>query len=418
MRALAYGFVIIGIVAVLACFSLFGSAEPLPPPPGEVFIDANGNGQFDAGEWNETGDMDGLQHAVDNATPGDTIYAYGYFFPKGTVVVDKPLTFVGGVPMAGNASYPYCYVRYNEIGFRIASDWVNISWFNLWCIGTDASGIHMENASNCTVSNNVVTDDPTDGIYLENSSNNVVKSNRLVNNGVGIYLTSSSNNNTITNNTIAGIDQTRYATELDLEHFDFRCVTLDAGIVVEDSEWNYIAANNISDVFVGIGAASFDGNFSHHVIAHNTLNGTLIGVLLFGEDNCVIQKNTVTGFHIDCDIREFRCDIENLTIPLSAGVVLVESGASTLLENTVTDTILGIGIAHICSYGSNQTVENNTVLDSIIGVLLVGEEHGTVARNVIGGYHLDVNITALRVKRANVTIPLSAGVIALACPSL
>ncbi|KAA0001142.1 MAG: hypothetical protein FE046_02625, partial [Thermoplasmata archaeon] len=60
----------------MLCTALLAMSVNAQGPSGFVFIDENGNGQFEAGEWNSTAYPGVIQDAVDNASSGDTIYVW------------------------------------------------------------------------------------------------------------------------------------------------------------------------------------------------------------------------------------------------------------------------------------------------------------------------------------------------------
>ncbi len=270
----------IGIVGTVALLGLLAMGVNAQGPWGFVFIDENGNGQFDAGEWNSTAHLGVIQDAVDAASPGDTIYVWdGHYYED--VIVNKTVTIIGNTTIDA-MSYSYgknTSLGYDEFGFWVEADNVNISGFHMWCAGGDASGIHLNNTQYCNISGNMISGDPSDGICIENSSHNMIYNNIISQNGEGIWLINGSNN-TISNNYIddnfIGIWMTNgsgYNT-INMNNISYNN---GYGIVYEPQPydystpcWNTITYNNISyNEMWGI----MMGNTSNETIMHNDFYG-------------------------------------------------------------------------------------------------------------------------------------------------
>ena len=149
-----------------------------------------------------------IQHAIDNATAGDTICVMDGTYNE-NVNVNKRLTIRsenGTANCIVNALNPDDHV------FEVTADYVNISGFTVEnATGSFGAGIYLKNVNHCNISDNNASNN-YNGIRLYSSSNNNITGNNAYNNTYnGISLFSFSSNNNITgnnayNNTWDGID--------------------------------------------------------------------------------------------------------------------------------------------------------------------------------------------------------------------
>jgi len=336
-KKLMVGIGIVGTIALLGLLAMNVNAQP----SGFVFIDENDNGQFDAGEWNSTS----IQDAVDNASNGDTIYVWdGHYYED--VIVNKTVTIIGNTTIDA-MSYSYgknTSLEYDEFGFWVEADNVNISGFYMWCMGYDQSGIHLNGTQYCNISGNMISGDPSDGICIENSSHNMIYNNIISQNGEGIWLINGSNN-TISNNQIdnnfIGIWMTNSSgyNTIEMNNVSYN----EYGIVYEPQPyyyttpcWNTISYNNISyndiwgimmgntsnetvlgncfywngmmmdgyDGFKGFGPPMFYGgavdfrNVNDSYIGYNTVVGPF-GFEIWNCTNVTVEHNDLFGMHGD-----------------------------------------------------------------------------------------------------------------------
>jgi len=153
----------------------------------------------DTGWWNASGEFNvsnaPIQHAIDNATVGNTIYVYNGSYTE-NVNVNKQLTLQG----EGMDVVNVIAASSDDHVFEVTADLVNISGFNVTgATGDNKAGIHLSSRQHCNISDNNASGNYY-GIYLVYSSNNMLTGNTASNNNNGIYLSSSSNN-TLANNT-------------------------------------------------------------------------------------------------------------------------------------------------------------------------------------------------------------------------
>jgi len=163
-------------------------------------------------------DCSTIQEAIDAASPGDTIYVYSGIYYE-NVIVNKAVSLIG-------ENRSFTIVDGSEAGnvFSITRDNVSIRGFTIKNSGFLNTGIHLDDANDCNITENDITDNYY-GFWLDSSSNNTITGNNIkennwegirlyyslnnsitgnnitANNGFGIYLYYSSNNS-ITGNSI------------------------------------------------------------------------------------------------------------------------------------------------------------------------------------------------------------------------
>lgn len=122
-----------------------------------------------------------IQAAVDDADPGNTIeVSAGTYYEN--VVINKSITLAGEdrntTIINGSGSGDVVY---------ISADWVNVTGFTVTGSGNGGGpyvfdgGIELNNAENCTITDNKAFDNRL-GIYLQHSKNNIIKDNDASNN--------------------------------------------------------------------------------------------------------------------------------------------------------------------------------------------------------------------------------------------
>ena len=153
------------------------------------------------GWWHDGGTFNAsntpIQHAINNATAGDTICVKDGTYNENVDVNVAHLTIHSE---NGKAD---CMVQAADLSdhvFDVTADYVNVSGFTITG-ATNVAGIyHGGLMSNCNFSYNEISGNH-DGIYLSHTANNTITNNNCSNNHRGIYL-HSANNNTIVNNIV------------------------------------------------------------------------------------------------------------------------------------------------------------------------------------------------------------------------
>lgn len=159
-------------------------------PHDEVWVDDDASP-----DWYDSQHVKTIQEGIDNASVGGTVYVWDGNYNE-DITVNKTVTIIGNttVDALNGIHQNRTNLSYDSHGFWIEADYVNISGFSLHCVGSDASGVHLNESDFCNISGNVIMYDGSDGICLENSSYNTIFNNILRYNYYGIYLFYSPNN--------------------------------------------------------------------------------------------------------------------------------------------------------------------------------------------------------------------------------
>ena len=254
------------------------------------------------GWWRDGGALNAsntpIQHAIDNATAGETICVKDGTYNE-NVNVGKQLTVRsenGTANCIVNASNP------NDHVFEVTVDYVNISGLTVQnATGGSKAGIYLGNnvdhcnisdnhalnnyygiklessSSDNTLTSNTANENHINGIYLRESSSNTLTSNTANENGDhGIHLWgSSSNNNTLTNNTANSNGE--------------------SGIHLDSSSNNNTLTNNTANENGGDGI-DLSPSCNSNTLTSNTANSnTRSGIYLRESSNNTLTNNTASN---------------------------------------------------------------------------------------------------------------------------
>ena len=361
-----------------------------------------------------------IQGAVDNATDGDTIIVKDGSFHE-NIKVDKPLTL-----RSENGS-KNCIIQaatYDD-AFHVTADYVNIYGF---IIEGGTYGIHLDNAKNCNIANNNISNNGNEGIHLEDSSNNIIMGNSISDNDYGIYLWRSSNNviignsisdnrggiflwfsssNNITGNTMTNDGVSIYGYELwhwnthtienntvngkPLYYFKDKVggkVPEDAGQVILANCTGMLVENlNIRNTDVGIKI----GFSSQNTIKNNNISNNGDGIYLYESSNNILANNTVSsnniyGIYLDDSSNNI---LANNIISLNGdnGIDLSDSGGNQISNNTISSNN-GDGI-NLWDSGGNQISNNIISLNGDNGIYLDQSNGNQIYNNTISSNNGD-----------------------------
>ena len=166
---------ILSVLPLIGVFPLPASARPLVQQ-GE---NAETLGQIGGGAYvtstviHVPDDYPTIQEAVDAASSGDTIIVRDGIYTE-NVQVRKSLTIKSENGAGATIVEPEISEFWSSI-FWIGADHVSLSGFMVQN-NTPGSGIQLYEASNCTISNNIVLNNRY-GIYLRWSNNNTIINN-------------------------------------------------------------------------------------------------------------------------------------------------------------------------------------------------------------------------------------------------
>jgi parallel beta-helix repeat protein len=332
------------VISILVMSSFYIAVTVLP---GRVKATTRFVGGINPGNYST------IQDAVNNSFPGDTIYVFsGTYYEN--VVVNKTLSLIGEdrktTIVNGSA----------DNAFYVNSDWVNITGLTISSGGTgwNDAGIHLFEAHNCSITENIfsfnnysginlIYSDDTDirgnnfssnknGIHLHHSEGNIVADNTFFSNSAQVVSLDVSDDNHIVNNTVSGGDW---------------------GVYLHNSRGNVVMGNNVSNTNRGIFFEKSDGN----TVTGNDLssNNYASVQLRLSDGNTVVNNQIWYGDY---------------------GIHLSESNINHVQNNTGSYNEDGIRIGA----SSGNTVANNSFsFAELHGILLSSSFNSTITNNAL-----------------------------------
>jgi len=258
------GIYVLVVGGAMLCTALLAMSVNAQGPSGFVFIDENGNGQFDAGEWNGTS----IQAAVDAANPGDTVYVWnGTYYEN--VEVNKTVSIIGN----GSQNCIVQAADSNKPAFYINADWVNISGFSITgasnsCgIGTHPRAVHgnfsENNIMNCECGIQIPY--PYFKICLlgtPGQADTVSLYNHLVGQGHQVALHSQTQSNVLSPSYYAGFDLVIFYGNGETNRAD--------NIIASGTPFISTSYYNTDDIFLGSGTATMHQSRSTFNVTDNS----------------------------------------------------------------------------------------------------------------------------------------------------
>ena len=309
-----------------------------------------------------------IQHAVDNATAGDTICVKDGTYTE-NVEVNKSLTIRSE---HGSASTTVQASNSNDHVFEVTADYVNIIGFTVTGAIDDRAGIYLSYTGHCNISENNASDNFC-GIWLSHSSNNSLSCNTAdSNNYYGIKLDDSSNYNLLTSNTASNND---YGILLDdSSNSSLSCNTANwnrnDGIgLYNSSDYNSLTSNTASNNDYGL---LLESHSSYNSLSNNTASNNDYGIGLYSSSNNNLTGNTA-NWNNDYGIYLFDlCNNNKLTSNTASnnnyGIYLDGSSNNIIYNNYFNNTNN--------AYDDRNNVWNTTK---------------TLGTNIIGGPYLGGN---------------------------
>jgi len=266
-----------------------GSSEdlyPLMEPPGSlpkaIYVDDdNTEGPWDGSQEHP---YQRVQDGVDNARSSDIVFIFNGHYIEPTIWIwYKQLSLIGEnkfetiiecLKRVGyvNNVVSICHSPRVKIAGLTLQKSGNITW------SCDESGIWFLNASNATITGNIIKD-CNYGIHMLHEHNNNISGNIFINNSErGIYIFKS-NNNSVYNNTF-------------IENND--------GIYIRDAFYNIIKRNKFS--YNKYGDIHLTNGASNNIVLENTFTGDRDGVYIQDASCNYIYHNNFLGN------RENACD--------------------------------------------------------------------------------------------------------------
>lgn len=352
------GLVIIGAF----CFLLLVFLAPVTSAGSSsntYYVSPPGSDANDGLSWGNA--FANIQHAVDVASPGDTIFVGDGTYAE-NVLVDKegltiqsengPAVTIVQTPNPDNHVFEVTANGVSIIGFTVrnATRYPNAGIFlsgsdncNISNNTADGNyrGIYLNSSSNNTIENNTCRKSHDYSIFINSSSNITIKNNTCENSGSrGIYLNSSSNN-TIENNI---------------------CENSGNGIVLNSSSNNTIKNNTCSNNGV-IGISLYDYS-DYNILDNNTCVNNSNGIVLYQASNNTLVNNTCVNNRFNSILlsQSPNSTLGNDTVENSQyGISLVGDSGNSILENNTIDSNSYYGIS---LSASNNTLRNNIFVNN------------------------------------------------------
>ena len=297
-----------------------------------------------------------IQEAINTASPGDIVCVHnGTYYEN--IVVNKTIMLIGEsrdtTVIDGKRAGTVIFVNSNNTiikrftiqnsGEKQDSEW--------------PSGIWLDNASNCTLLNNYITNN-TLGIMLYSSSSNLLKNNNMTANrynfGILGWDLSHFNQDADVSNTVDGKPIYYWVNRNGEE------VPSDAGYVALVNSTNVMVKNlNLKKNYESVLLA-----YTHNsTITNNTIVNNLYSICLFFSSNNMISNNNVTR-----------------NLYYGAGIFLGGSSNNLVLGNSVADNIAGISL----SLSSNNNVSKNEVTNNALyGINLLSSSDNIIFDNTL-----------------------------------
>jgi parallel beta-helix repeat protein len=278
--------------------------------------------------------------------------------------------------------------------FEVTANHVNISGFTVggatgWVPWTPVTGICLNNANNCDISSNNISNNQ-DGIELLNSSNNVVFNNHIDGSDNGIRLENSSDN-ILSNNNMFGINDGIHLESSSNNKIMNNNVSLcywygygKAGIHLEKSSNNTMRNNNLSSSYwyglwcygseeIGIYLCSSSNN----EITNNSFKNN--GIFISGTKVVHYNSHTIENNVINGKQNHYYKNTNSIRVPEDAGEVILANCSNMTVKNVnVSDSSAGIEIA----YTENSSISNvKTSNKNYCGIYLYNSSNITVSNN-------------------------------------
>lgn len=273
-----------------------------------------------------------IQDAIDNATPGDTIFVYNGFYTEniliGTSISVRGQNRSATVIDGGKHGTVVTITASNVIlqGFTIQNSKNGILY----------AGIDISTASSALITDNILRDNEGLGISVRGpgTSRTQINGNTIINNTYGLFLQDSSSVN-ITDN-----------------------------IIMDNGEGAYLVGMSVSGI-----------------INNTIINNDGLGLHLEGSFGITISRNTVqdnkNGMYL---YNSSGCNVEVNTVYRNRwyGIWLKDSSENTIEKNNVSKNV-DLGVYFDTSY--DNTIFYNTIFDNDNGIYFKDSSRNIISKN-------------------------------------
>lgn len=314
---------IVVVVVLMSTFYLASMILPVSVKATTLYVGGTGPGNYTT-----------IQSAIDDATPGDTIYVFSGIYSE-LVKVDKTLSLVG-------EDRNETIIDGMGLGHvvNITADWVNFTGFKVTGGGSgNHAAVYLFGVQDCYVANNNASSNIKHGIYLVLSDNNTITNNVLWDNYFGIYLWDSNGNDIVGNIVSSGTSR---------------------GINLLNSDNNTVSNNFVKGNRRGI--ALWWGSTGNTLI-NNTALSNNEGIYLDHSNSNDVINNAVSSSYsgIYLEYSDNNTAMDNHVWNNKKGFRLVASDGNTVADNTV---ILNIQHGMTLAASRNNSIHHNNLINN------------------------------------------------------
>ncbi|HVQ01272.1 MAG TPA: NosD domain-containing protein [Candidatus Thermoplasmatota archaeon] len=273
-----------------------------------------------------------IQDAINNATPGDTIFVYHGLYQE-NVCIDRAVTLQGEnrddtIIDGGKLGTVVDITASNVIiqGFTIQHSKSGISY----------AGIDISTASNVLITNNTLRDNEGLGVSIQGlgTTGTMIAANKILNNSYGIFLQEAPRTEVI-GNTIVGNGEGAYL------------VGMRSSVI----------KNNVMSACTGLGL-HLESSYGL-TIDGNTFSDNKNGMYVFNTSGCnvtgnIVYRNRWYGIWLK-DSSDNVIEHNNISSNVDLGVYLDTSDDNTILSNVIIDNDNGIYVRD----SSGNVISNN-----------------------------------------------------------
>lgn len=299
------------------------------------------------------GNYSKIQDAINNASDFDTIFVFNGIYYE-TVVVDKSVFLIGenkettiiDADEKGDAVF-ISADNVNLNNFTLCNTGIGIDYFYNSALKAETKGSFITNL-NCINTNFA--------IWFMNSDGNLIKDNYLEGYWDGISL-DYSENNTLRNNSMYG---SGLLTDQKQDIDDSNTVNNKVIYYYYDETGLKVPEDAGQVILI---------NCNNFVVENLTINGTTLGISIFGSDGNIIRNNTI---------------YENTDF----GIILNNSDENIICNNKVYDNLFGIALSagglknyEIPSDCNNNNVSKNNISNNALGLMIIKTNNNNITKN-------------------------------------
>ncbi|MCD6467846.1 MAG: right-handed parallel beta-helix repeat-containing protein [Thermoplasmata archaeon] len=317
----------------------------------DIYVD--GSYPYSTGDGSVDHPYQTIQHAIDVAEDGDTIYVFSGTYNE-SLTIDKKLT-LQGLDKGNTTIWRNAKHRYT---IEISADFVTLEDFNIKAgSGCRVAAVYVTSDVVTIQGNTINVTGDTWGVYLDSSDGDTIGSNTVVG-GKGVYVYSSVND-AFTNNEISN--------------------ATDAALKFQTSDNAIVYGNLLLNNRFGVYAQSCSSfNITNNTIQDNHLDG----VDLYLGSNNIVFRNTVAGNANGLDMKSDDGVVWNNTFD-DNGIGLILAGLGCKVYGNIFEDSTSYGV-YADSGSSGNLVYENRFLKNTVHALEKGSNQWD--NGVVGNY--------------------------------